>query len=546
MRDHATEFSRAPVREKYRLLCEIRERIGRVAERWADAANHARRVEPTSPTSSEAWLLGPGISARLTRLYARSLEQIERRGEPDVTSIGTTPTGGQKLRVTPADWIDRAFFPGVEAETWLLPNSDGAVARRAAFYARQRPEGQVALVLGAGNVDSIAVMDVLHSLFVEGRACVLKLNPFNDYLRPILGEVFQTAIERGWLYISTGGADVGAYLVAHPLVDTIHITGSQASHDAILWGTGEEALQRRSAGTPRVDKPLTSELGNVSPAIVVPSNYTDEELEDLAQCLTGMFVNNAAVNCVSSKVIVVPGGWSGRARLMARIASILRSVAPRVAFYPGTVERYETLLGAGYPVQRLGQRDGERLPWALVSGLGGGEELRCFLTVEPFCPVLAEVQLPEQEPEAFLQSAVDYVNQHVPGTLACDVLVRPSWLADATWRPALDASVARLRYGTVCINSWGGLAYALGSTPWGGYPGATLKEPGSGTGWVHNALMLEMVEKSVVRGPLRGLLRPVWHPAHRSRRGLARRFCEFEGSGSASALVRLGWHAAIG
>ena len=39
--------------------------------------------------------------------------------------------------------------------------------------------------------------------------------------------------------------------------------------------------------------------------------------------------------------------------------------------------------------------------------------------------------------------------------------------------------------------------------PWGGYPGARLDDAQSGFGIVHNALLLDAPERSVVYGPFR-------------------------------------------
>ena len=40
----------------------------------------------------------------------------------------------------------------------------------------------------------------------------------------------------GFLRIVYGGADVGEYLCQHPAVDDIHISGSDKTHDRIVWG----------------------------------------------------------------------------------------------------------------------------------------------------------------------------------------------------------------------------------------------------------------------------------------------------------------------
>ena len=44
-------------------------------------------------------------------------------------------------------------------------------------------------------------------LFNQGKVCVLKMNPVNAYLGPILEEAFAEAIARGFLAIVYGGAE---------------------------------------------------------------------------------------------------------------------------------------------------------------------------------------------------------------------------------------------------------------------------------------------------------------------------------------------------
>jgi acyl-CoA reductase-like NAD-dependent aldehyde dehydrogenase len=131
--------------------------------------------------------------------------------------------------------------------------------------------GKVALVLGAGNIASIAPLDVLYKLIAEGQVCLLKMNPVNDYLGPFLEEAFRSLIAQGFVRIAYGGADVGAWLANHALVEEIHITGSARTHDAIVFGGGSEGAARKAKDEPVNRRRVTSELGNVSPTIVVPA-----------------------------------------------------------------------------------------------------------------------------------------------------------------------------------------------------------------------------------------------------------------------------------
>ncbi len=121
--------------------------------------------------------------------------------------------------------------------------------------------------------------------------------------------------------------------------------------------------------------------------------------------------------------------------------------------------------------------------------------------------------------------------------------VAPSSERDPTLIAALERSIAALRYGTIAVNHWPASAYALGTSPWGGHPSATLADVQSGIGWVHNSLMLEHVAKTVQRGPLRAFPAPPYFPGHRSLHLLGRALVDFEAAPSALGLARVGYFA---
>ncbi|MFZ1079531.1 MAG: hypothetical protein WAN31_07615, partial [Methylovirgula sp.] len=52
--------------------------------------------------------------------------------------------------------------------------------------------------------------------------------------------------------------------------------------------------------------------------------------------------------------------------------------------------------------------------------------------------------------------------------------------------------------------------------PWGAHPGSTPVDIQSGTGFVHNARMLEGIEKVVMRHPLTTFPKPFYFPSHRT------------------------------
>ena len=79
-------------------------------------------------------------------------------------------------------------------------------------------------------------MDLLYKLFVNNQVVLLKPNMVNAYLGPLIEESFQALIAPGYLRVVYGGAEEGSYLCQHPDIDEIHITGSDKTFDAILFG----------------------------------------------------------------------------------------------------------------------------------------------------------------------------------------------------------------------------------------------------------------------------------------------------------------------
>ncbi|MFF2146127.1 hypothetical protein [Kitasatospora sp. NPDC058190] len=77
--------------------------------------------------------------------------------------------------------------------------------------------------------------------------------------------------------------------------------------------------------------------------------------------------------------------------------------------------------------------------------------------------------------------------------------------------PDLDEAIAQLRYGTVALNAWTGLGYLTATATWGAFPGHTLDDVQSGIGVVHNALLLDDPERTVVQGPFRPAPRSLLH-----------------------------------
>lgn len=533
LRDHALPFARLDPLARAALLRECLPRLVRVARPWVEAATRAKGLRIDAPHAAEEWFGGPVATLRNVRLLIQSMEDIAREGKPRLPakSFSTSPDGRTLVQVFPSSAMDGALFMGFSVRVRMQPGmTEREVRERQAwFYNRRDPEGGVSLILGAGNVSSIPAMDALYKLFAEGHVALVKMNPVNDYVGPLLEEAFKPLIDRGYLRIVYGGADVGRHLVYHDGIDDVHITGSDRTHDLIVWGPpGPERQRRMEANEPLLKKPISSELGCVTPVVIVPGNFSDAELQFVAENVATMVINNASCNCNAAKMLVTSKHWPQRENFLHKVQTVLAATEPRKAYYPGAVERFESLLAGRNGVIKIGTTHADQLPWALVWNLDPHDTNERLFVTEPFCPILSETALDEKDPAAFLSAATRFCNERLWGTLSASVVIHPDTERDPAVRAALDQAIADLRYGAVAVNHWPGVVYGLVTPPWGAHPSSTLKNIQGGLGWVHNTFLLDGIEKVVLRGPLTVFPKPPWFATHRRAHQVARRIFALE------------------
>ena len=549
VKDGSRAFVRLTVRDRIRLVDEMRESYRLIAEESVAAACEAKGIDPTSPVAGEEWLAGPVIVLRNLRLVQEALKSIGREGVPriDRSWIRKLPDGRLAIQVYPSNALDATLLAKHTAEVYLEPGitEENLREHQASFY-RKPHDGELCVVLGAGNVNSIPPTDVAYKMFVEGKACVLKMNPVNAYLGPFLERAFRAAIEKGFFAVVYGGAEVGEYLVNHRLVDEVHITGSDKTHDIMVWGPpGPEREARKRRSEPLLKKRITSELGNITPVIVVPGPYEQDELRFQAANVAGMVANNASFNCTSAKLLVTPRSWPGRPRLIEAIDKSLKKAAPRKAYYPGAEQRWKRFTEGRKGLRLVGSPKPGELPYAFITDVDPERSEDPIYRDEPWCSILSETGLPGGDPVSFLEEAVKFVNGKVWGTLCATIIVHPRTLKDPAVQQALEKAIDELEYGTVALNTWASAVFAVGSCPWGAYPNASLEDIQSGRGWVHNSLMIEGIQKCVMRAPLKSFPIAPWFPGHRTLLQVARRLVDFEMDpswlkvpGIASAAIR--------
>jgi hypothetical protein len=532
--------------ERLSLIARLRRDVARIAPEWSAAAARAEGLGPSEAAEEE--LAGPYLTLRQLRLLRASLRDIARGGVPRIPGgVTTLPDGRAAARVMPFDRFDRLMYPRVTADVWMQPGvtAEDVPATQAVAY-REPDAGGVCLVLGGGNVSSIAPLDALYKLFVANRVVLLKVHPTQAFMGPILEAGMRALVEAGYLRIVQGGADEGAYLATHPDVDELHITGSYRTYEAIVFGSGPEGAERRLRDEPILHKPFTAELGNLTPVIIVPGRWSDAEIDYQADNLATMLTNNAGFNCTTPRVVITPAGWRLRQRFLNAVRARLVATPVRMAWYPGAEQRFDQFLDAHPEAELYGRRLDGRLPWALITDLDPGIGSDPCFTTEAFCGVFGELPLPSSDIADYLARAVAFANQSLWGSLNATLIVHPSSMRNPEVGAAVERAVAELRYGTVAINHWSALGFALGVTPWGAFPGHPRNDIGSGTDVVHNTLMFARVEKTVIRAPFRAWPKPVWFGTHRTARRLAPMLVRFEANPSLLRLAAMLPRAVMG
>ena len=469
---------------------------------WVEAAIQIKRAQGAvheAAARAEELATGPLVTLRLLLLTARALTDIAATGRPRLArppriahrASGSDLTSVVEVDVLPARGLfDAAIFPGYKATVRCAnPGSLDTFLETWQEECATRPRGGgVALVLGAGNVTGLSVADAISQIFEHGRAALVKLHPVHEPLTAVLQKAVAPLVDAGLVAFVAGDAAVASAGIAADTVNHVHLTGGAAAFAAVAAST---------------TKPITCELGNVTPWFVVPGRYTPAQLRCQADTIAASIANNTSFNCIATKLIVTCRRWDQRGELIGLIRERLASLPPRPAWYPGAVALWEEISG------RVAPGDGT-LPWVFRDGLRADADA-AWITREWFGPVAGELSLEAADVEDYCSRATALARS-LPGSLAASVTV-PEYLSTRAAARA-ELLLEHLPFGIVARNCWSALAYSMAGVQWGGYPGGTRADPKSGIGFVHDPLLLPLVHNSIIRGPLAARLTPPWFPWH--------------------------------
>lgn len=542
---HKDAWARMDIAGRIALLDQMKDEFTMVEQRWVDAGLLAKANRSETMAEGEEWYSITTVYRQI-RFLRNALQQITNAGKPRIPGkVYARPNGQVAAQVIPYDWQERLIFLllGIKAEVWM----DSVVSLQsgipqASFYHSQAKQGHVCLVLGAGNVSGLIVQDFLHKLFVEGHVVAVKMNPVNEYLGPLLEEACKALIDAGFLQILYGGTAEGEYLCNHPVIESVHLTGSDRTYDAIVFGAGEAGRERKQQRRPRFTKPFSAELGNISPVIIVPGPWNDKDVCRQAERIGSWVVPNAAHNCLTPRMFIQMKGWPQREKLNDAIADFLSSIETRKAYYPGSHTLHQQFVEAHPEAQKVGDPQEGHLPWTFITDLDPARHDDICFTREPFMSLYGETALEASDVVDYIRKAVAFANERLWGNLVASIVVHPESMKEPAIAAAVEQAIADLRYGSVVVNHWGALAHFMMITPWGAYPGNEPHDIQSGAGFVNNPLMFDCAQKSVIRAYFDPLIDPYLVNLSNSYL-FHRQTTRYHHNPSVASMIKLMWRA---
>ena len=311
---------------------------------------------------------------RTMRLLLDTLEGIRRHGRVPLpeSAVAGAPRrpgdapGGPGGRLRPGD-LPRGR-PPTYGWTRRWPGRT-STANLGAFYTKGvTPPAGVSLVLGAGNVAAIAPLDVVHKMFVEGTTVAAQVQP---------GERVHGAARRAGLRrphrrrvrarrCTAAGPTTATTWCRHPAVSQVHLTGSAATYDAVVWGPGQAAAAARRPGHPSSTSRSPVNWATSSPVIVVPGQWSERALRLRAEDVATQITQNGGFNCNAARVVVLPSAGRSGASSSTTCAGCCASLPPRPCLLPGGGGRPTT---ATWPPTTVSRPSGNARPGVLPPAL---------------------------------------------------------------------------------------------------------------------------------------------------------------------------------
>jgi aldehyde dehydrogenase (NAD(P)+) len=516
------------------MLEEIISNIKEVSFFWATICSDNKGTTKTS-AEGEEWLGGPFASVLATQYYIKSLTNDDNLIEKKYNSEENS------YKVFPNNFIERITFPFIDAKVIFNKSmSFDDINKYRGFSKRYDIDPSITLVLGAGNFSSIPYLDVLYHLITRKSVILLKLNPVNEYLKPVFEKVFQNFIERGYIIVTTGNINESKYMATHPGINHIHLTGSDKTFEDIVYGRELTEKERKSKSLPKINnKPISSELGNVTPIIIHPGKWSTSDIKYQARKIVTAKLNNNGFNCIAAQVVVLPDGWGQTDTLIKFVKHYMSKAKERKAYYPESIERLERLeKDKGY----------ERVNALNCVTPHLTREIKAYSKFEideVWSSTIYFKKIEYTSIEDFADKAIDYCNDELWGNLGVSIIIKDH---DKKFNKHItNLYIDKLNYGTVAINEWAAIGYIIPQLPWGGFPGNRDNNIQSGQSVVHNSMLFESPLKGVVNTKFRisRIIDPPWFVTNKRARRLFKNLTYYQINNSNINFLKLIFAALI-
>ena len=510
---------------------ECIQNIKSIAYFWATIGADNKGIKGTV-AEGEEWLGGPFASTIALQYYIDFLRNN--------TVITEDLINDNKIHIFPNKPIEKLLFPFITADMHFSKNmSKSDIINSRGFGTRLGFKNGISLILGAGNVSSIPLLDTIYDMVVNRHCILLKLNPVNEYLKPVFEKVFENFISRGFMVVTTGDINVSSYMTAHSGITNMHLTGSDKTYENIVYGsTLNEKDKGKKTLSKKNKKPFTTELGNVTPFIIHPGKWSTSEIKYQARKIVTAKLNNNGFNCIEAQVIVLPKNWKQSQQLVEAIKKQLATEKDRLAYYPNSTETLKRLKSNKTIFQ-------ENDLTCATPHLTKDLELNDYYEKnEVWSSTLFFKYLEHDNDLDYVNKAVSYVNQDVWGNLGVAVLIKKH--DSKKVKDITKNYVDNLKYGTIAINEWPALGFIIPTMPWGGYPGNKDSDIQSGQGYVHNAYFFESPLKGVLYSKFKlPIVDPVWFTSNKKGSKVFKYLTYYQIENSKINLIKLIFSALI-
>lgn len=510
-----TEWKELPLSEKISLLDACLERLREHAGAYNAAAMERRgymrpETAPVETQTEEVMMYLVSV------LHLASWMRTLRTSLAAVVQTGSFPRPSSSHVEEGADpSIVRVKLPPDSTIQWLLTGmGEFELHVRQEEKLQHDPQdvfgknGGVAVILGAGNYD--APIDILTAMFIENCVAVYKVSPLNAPLLPIFANIFGPLLKKKYLVFTKGGPSEAATLLHDPAVTKWFMTGNIRTAYSILYGSMTSPWTGTALGTVpnealesglMLRKPMTIELGNVSPYIVCPGRWGAGDLRRHARHLAFALLFNGGHICAHPQIVLTCRQWPQREAFLTALRTAIEEAPLHGHFYPDASERFHVF------EQKL-KKEGVTMELWKGGTVGFASSLdhptsTTLTQEETFNLMSGEIALDTPPTlEAFLPKAVEFSNASLAGSLAATIIAKTSRHEE----PLLQRAITDLKYGSVGLNCYGLCTIYFPQLCWGGHPECTdLGHLGSGIGWFGNCYGYKHPMKSVIRSSFHSL-----------------------------------------